>query len=328
MRILFMGTPQFGARILQGLIDSPHSVVAVVTQPDRPVGRKQQLTPSPVKALAEAAGIPVWQPEKISQGESLGALMALDCDIIVTAAYGQFVPTRLLKQPRYGAINVHASLLPKYRGGAPIHYALWQGEEATGISIIEMVKAMDAGDILLQRSLPILSTDDTGTLFEKLADLGADTLLAALTLIQAGQVDRQPQDPARVTFAPTITRAQEQIDWTQRADQIDRHVRAFRPFPSTYTYYHDQRVKIWVGHELTSDEAARAGLGTEEGPMTAKPGRVVAVANDALVVAAGSRTFYAITQWQPSGKKRMTVKDYLNGVDRDQLIGTGFTFKE
>lgn len=317
-KIIFMGTPEFAATILKGLIETAdYDIIAVVTQPDRPVGRKRLLTPSPVKQVAIDHYIDVYQPETIKGSNEAERLKQLGADLIVTAAYGQFVPTSLLDTPRFGAINVHASLLPKYRGGAPIHYAIWQGEEETGISLIYMTKKMDAGDILAQAQTSISPQDDTGVLFERLAIIGRDLLLDTLPAIFDKKIEAWPQNQAEVTFSPTISRDQEQINWQQTAQQIDWHIRAFRPFPSTYTYLEGQRVKIWSGQPVK-------GVSIKQ----VIPGTIVDVTDQAIIVEAGNNTQFAITEWQQSGKKRMPVADFLNGTSADQLIGKVFEWVE
>lgn len=310
MKIIFMGTPQFGAQILEELLQGPHDVIAVVTQPDRPKGRKRILTPSPVKELALAHDIPVYQPEKISGSPEAKALIDLESDLIVTAAYGQFVPTDVLNAPKKYAINVHASLLPKYRGGAPIHYAIWKGESETGISIIEMVKKMDAGDIFKQGSISIEKTDDVGILFEKLAVLGRQVLRDTLEDIEAGREQRYAQDPDLVTFSPNIAKEEEQIQWQQTAQEVDCHIRGFRPFPSTYTIHDGQRLKIWAGYPLEQPLHSGQSVGT-----------VVDSRPDGLVVQCGQGSGFVITQWQESGKKAMNLTDVFNGSPAESFVG-------
>ena len=200
-RIVFMGTPHFAAHVLEQLINHDFEVVLVVTQPDRPVGRKRILTPTPVKEVALAHHLEVFQPENIKEDEAMKRITSLEPDLIITAAYGQFLPQAMLQLPTLGAINVHASLLPKYRGGAPIHYALWNGDEETGITIMYMTKAMDAGDIISQRSIPIESSDDVGVLFEKLAILGGELLVDTLPDLFAGKVQPQVQNEAEVSLS-------------------------------------------------------------------------------------------------------------------------------
>ncbi len=317
-KIIFMGTPEFAKTVLEGLIeDTQYEIVAVVTQPDRPAGRKRVLTASPVKELALQHDIPVHQPEKLSGSETVQTLIDLDADLIVTAAYGQYVPTKLINAPEFKAINVHASLLPKYRGGAPIHYAIWNGDDETGISLIYMTKEMDAGDIIAQETTPISSTDDVGDLFERLAVMGCDLLLEQLPHIFAETIQPWSQDKDQVTFSPTISRAQEQLQWNQTAQEIDQHIRAFRPFPSTYTWLDGQRTKIIQGYPL--DQAST---------IDQLPGTIIEVTDDALIVQAGHDTAYCIKEWQPAGKKAMPIKAYLNGVDGEELIGQRFEVKE
>lgn len=316
-KIIFMGTPDFSVSVLKGLIDSQYDVVAVVTQPDRPVGRKRVLTAPPVKQLALTHGIQVYQPERISGSVELDQLINLEADLIVTAAYGQFIPTRLLEAPTFGAINVHASLLPKYRGGAPIHYAIWKGEQETGISIMYMVKKMDAGDVLAQTAIPIEKSDDVGSMFEKLAILGRDLLLETLPELFANKLVAIPQNEEAVTFSPTISKEEEQLNWSETAIEIDRHVRGFRPFPSTYTWFDNQRVKIWQGQAVDFNSS------TEE----VEPGRIVAVEDDCLIVQCGGGTFYAISEWQESGKKSMSIQTFLKGNSADNLLGKRFEVK-
>ena len=212
-KLIFMGTPQFSVPILEALVAQAYDVVAVVTQPDRPVGRKRVITPTPVKEAAIRLGLPVFQPEKISGSPEMAEIMALEADIIVTAAFGQFLPEALLKAPKKGAINVHASLLPKYRGGAPVHFAIMAGEKETGVTIMEMIKKMDAGGIYAQKSLPITKKDDVGIMFDKLSLLGRDLLLETLPKILSGELQPVPQEEQLATFSPNITREQEVIDW-------------------------------------------------------------------------------------------------------------------
>lgn len=315
-KIIFMGTPAFAAEILKGLIlQSPYEVVAVVTQPDRPIGRKRILTPPPVKELALAYNIPVYQPEKLGKSEELEILINLEADLIITAAYGQFVPTRLIQSKPYSAINVHASLLPKYRGGAPIHYAIWKGDQETGISIIYMTKQMDAGDVLAIRPCPIEPTDNVGILFEKLTILGRELLLDTLVRLFNHEIVAMKQNEEDVVYSPTITREQEQLNWQQTAQEIDCHVRAFTPFPTTYTYLDGERVKIWLGHPIEM-----------EGLTLTAPGTIVAVKRKQLIVECGQGSYYAIKEWQLSGKKRSTIEDYMKGNDANLLVGQQFEF--
>jgi len=305
-KVIFMGTPEFSVPILQALIDEETvEVIAVVTQPDRKVGRKQILTPSPVKELAETYEIPVLQPEKLSGSEEMHEVLDLAPDLLVTAAYGQFVPTKLLKAPTYGAINVHASLLPKYRGAAPIHYAILKGEEKTGVTIMYMEKVMDAGNIISQREIPITDADDTGTLFEKLSLLGRDLLMDTLPAIFAGENESIVQNEAEVSFSPMISKEQEKIDWDQTAREIFNQVRALRPAPGAYTLLEGERFKIWDTEVVTET--------TDK-----EPGTVVQRDKEDLYVACGAGTVLSLKEVQPAGKKRLNVVNYLAGADLEE----------
>ncbi|MFC6201648.1 methionyl-tRNA formyltransferase [Lactiplantibacillus nangangensis] len=299
--IVFMGTPQFAAPILASLIDEKYDVLAVVTQPDRKVGRKHVLTASPVKQVALAHDILVLQPEKISGSPEMQKVIDLQPDLIVTAAFGQFLPTKLLKAAQIGAINVHGSLLPKYRGGAPVQYSIMNGEAETGITIIYMVKKMDAGDMLAQQAIPITAKDDTGTMFEKLSVVGRDLLLATLPKLIAGELTATPQPEDQVTFAPTIKPEEEQLDFDQTAAQIDDQVRGLRPAPIAYAIMDGKRTKFWDVTPLTET-------------VSQAPGQVVRKTKHELVLAAGNQTALAINELQPAGKPKMTITDFLNGA--------------
>src|SRR5690625_1141074 len=234
-RIVFMGTPDFAVPILEQLLQTKYEIGLVVTQPDRPVGRRRTLTPPPVKITAKKHNIPVFQPEKLS--DNFEEIMKYHPDVIITAAYGQFLPKELLELPKYGCINVHASLLPKLRGGAPIHYALLQGETATGITIMYMAEKLDAGDIITQEKIPILQTDHVGTLHDTLSIVGAKTLLATLPAIFNRTNKRIKQNDEEATFAPNITREQEKIDWHQTNEEVYNQIRGLHPWPVAYTQY-------------------------------------------------------------------------------------------
>ena len=308
--IVFMGTPQFAAPILASLIEKPeYDVQAVVTQPDRKVGRKHVLTASPVKQVAVEHEIPVLQPEKISGSPEIQQVIDLQPDLIVTAAFGQFLPTKLLKAAQIGAVNVHGSLLPKYRGGAPVQYAIMNGERETGITIIYMVKKMDAGDMLAQQALPIEANDDTGTMFAKLSDVGRNLLLATLPKLIAGEITATPQDEDQVTFSPTIKPEQEMVDFfSQTAAQIDCQVRAMRPAPIAYTILDGQRTKLWDVTPLTETVEQAAG-------------QVVRKTKHELVIAAADHTALALNTIQPAGKPKRSITDFLNGATDKFTIG-------
>ncbi|MCU7357548.1 MULTISPECIES: methionyl-tRNA formyltransferase [Enterococcus] len=307
-KIVFMGTPAFSVPILEGLLESGYEVQAVVTQPDRPVGRKHVITPPPVKVAALKHDLLVLQPEKISGSTEMDKIASLAPDLIVTAAFGQFLPEKLLQIPRLGAINVHASLLPKYRGGAPVHYAIMNGEDKTGVTIMEMIKKMDAGAIYSQAEIPITKTDDVGTMFEKLSALGKDLLLNTLPELIQGTLEKTPQNEAQVTFSPNITREQEAIDWQKTADEIDNQVRGMRPWPIAFTTYRGVRWKIWDVTPLaeTTDAA---------------PGTIIKKDKSELFVACGKNTTLALKELQPAGKGKQDVQAFLNGVGQNVVQG-------
>ena len=297
-----MGTPAFSVPILQALIDNQSlEVIAVVSQPDRKVGRKQIITPPPVKQLATEHAIPVYQPEKLSGSEEMAAILALEPDLIITAAYGQYVPTKLLNAPTHRSINVHASLLPKFRGAAPIHYAVLTGEKKTGVTIMYMEKEMDAGDIISQREIDIADEDDTGTLFEKLSLIGRDLLMDTLPAIFAGENASIKQNADEVSFSPMISKEQEKINWEKTALEIFNHVRALRPAPGAYTLLNEERFKIW-DTKVIEEETKLA------------PGTIIAADNKHLQVACGEGTVLSLIEVQPSGKKRMPVSNFLAGT--------------
>jgi len=309
-KIVFMGTPDFSVPILRMLHEEGYEIAAVVTQPDRPVGRKRVLTPPPVKEEAVRLGLKVLQPEKLRGSEELEEILRINPDLIITAAFGQILPKELLEAPKLGCINVHASLLPKYRGGAPIHQAVIDGEEKTGVTIMYMAEKLDAGDIISQREIPIEETDHTGILFEKLSLLGRDLLKDILPDIIAGTNDRIPQDESKATFAHNITREQERINWSKSAREIYNQVRGLHPWPVAYTTFHGENVKIWW---------AKVGDSKAEG----QPGEVVKIGKDHFEVATGEGTL-AILELQPAGKKRMSAEDYLRGVGSKLQIGDLF----
>ena len=299
--IVFMGTPEFAVPILQSLIDNPeYDVQAVLTQPDHHIGRKRTLHQSPVKELAEQYNIEVLQPAKLSKSPEMEKIISLQPDLMITAAYGQFLPTKLLAVAKIAAINVHGSLLPKYRGGAPIQYSIINGDKETGVSIMYMVKKMDAGDIISQRSIPIEDTDDSGTMFKKLSLLGRDLLLETLPKLISGDVNPVAQDPDKVVFSPNITSEQEQIDFRLPARLIDAKVRGLRPAPLGNMVIDGLRTKIYDVTPL-------------EEKTDLEPGKVVRVTKHQLVIAAGDRTTYQINKLKPAGKKAMDITSYLNG---------------
>ncbi|MFR6666368.1 MAG: methionyl-tRNA formyltransferase, partial [Thomasclavelia spiroformis] len=245
VKILFMGTASFSSCVLEKLLETNYNVIAVVTQPDRLVGRKKILTMPEVKEIALKHDIPVYQPQKIKNDYQ--DLLDLKPDLVITAAYGQMIPEAILNLPKLGCINVHASLLPKYRGGAPVHYAIINGEEVTGVTIMYMVKKMDAGNIISQEEVKIAPDETTGELYDRLSNVGAKLLIETLPSIIGKTNDSIEQDENLVTYAPVISHEQEKIDFNQSAKQVYNHVRGLNPWPGAYTVYQDKVVKIWAG---------------------------------------------------------------------------------
>lgn len=307
-KIIFMGTPDFSATVLQGIMETKrYEVLAVVTQPDRAVGRKRQLQMTPVKQVALQHSLPVYQPEKLSASQELEDLISLGADGIVTAAFGQFLPSKLINSVDF-AVNVHASLLPKYRGGAPIHYALINGDAQTGVTIMEMVKDMDAGDMIASASLVIEESDNVGTLFDKLAILGRDLLLDTLPDYIEGNILPQPQDQNQVTFSPNIRPEEELLDWTKSAQAIFNQIRGMYPWPVAHTYWQGERFKI---------QEARVVRGEGE------PGQVILRTKKELHIACGEGAI-SLQQVQPAGKPKMAIGDFLNGAGRELELGEQF----
>lgn len=304
-KIIFMGTPDFSTKVLEMLI-AEHDVIAVVTQPDRPVGRKKVMTPPPVKKVALEHNIDVYQPEKLKGSEELEELLTLDADLIVTAAFGQLLPESLLNAPRLGAINVHASLLPKYRGGAPIHQAIIDGEEKTGITIMYMVKKLDARNIISQKAINIEEDDNVGTMHDKLSFLGADLLKDTLPSIVNETNDSIPQDDSEATFASNISREDERINWNQSAQDIHNHIRGLSPWPVAYTTMDDKNLKLYSSHIISGKNG--------------NPGKIIETTKKAIIIGTGSNDAIALTDMQLAGKKRMLVANYLSGV-QESLVG-------
>ncbi|BFK23597.1 methionyl-tRNA formyltransferase [Massilimicrobiota timonensis] len=302
-RIVFMGTASFSLAVLKMLIEEDYNIVGVVTQPDRYVGRKKVLTMPDVKVEALKYDIPVIQPARIK--EDYQAIVDLKPDLIITAAYGQIVPQAVLDIPRLGCINVHASLLPLYRGGAPVHQAIIDGQEKTGVTIMYMVKKMDAGDMIAQKETPILEEDTVGILYDRLSDLGAELLKETLPDILKGTNQRIPQDENLVTYAPTLSREDERLDWNMSARQVYNKVRGTNPWPGSYTTYQGKTVKIWAGQVHQCENAMKHHAHQDNGT-------IVKIFKDAIGVKVNDGV-YLITELQLEGKKRMSVKDYLNG---------------
>ncbi|MCB6406960.1 MULTISPECIES: methionyl-tRNA formyltransferase [Streptococcus] len=307
-KLIFMGTPDFSATVLKGLLESgQYEILAVVTQPDRAVGRKKEIRMTPVKEVALSYELPIYQPEKLSGSPEMEAIMNLGADGIVTAAFGQFLPSKLLDSMDF-AVNVHASLLPKHRGGAPIHYALIQGDEEAGVTIMEMVKEMDAGDMISRRSIPITDEDNVGTLFEKLAIVGRDLLLDTLPAYLAGDIQPEAQDPSQVTFSPNIRPEEERLDWTKTNRQLFNQIRGMNPWPVAHTLWQGGRFKIYEAELADGD---------------GQPGEILEIGKRQLLVATGEGAL-SLKTVQPAGKPKMTISDFLNGAGRNLAVGDKF----
>jgi len=315
MKIVFMGTPEFSVRILERL-HTEYGVNLVVTQPDKQVGRKKVVTYSPVKEKAVELGIEVFQPRSIRN--EFQRILDIQPDIIITAAYGQIIPNEVLDYPRLGAINVHGSLLPLLRGGAPIQRAIKRLHNTTGITIMYMAEKMDSGDIISQKSIPILPADTSGTLFEKLSYLGEELLLETLPSIIDGSNDRVPQDLNLVTYAFNLKRDEEKIDWDLSVKQIDAHLRAFSPEPGLYTEIDGKQLKVFA-LEMHQCKNFEKHHGNDEN------GTIVKIFDDAIGVKC-SNGVIKLKEVQLSGKKRQDVKTFLNGAGRN-LISTLKKFK-
>ena len=300
MRLVFMGTPDFAVASLEALLQSDDSVVGVVTQPDRPKGRGQVLTPSPVKLLAQRAKIPLLQPLKMKDPEFLQTLAGWKPDLIAVTAFGRILPPAILSLPPRGCINVHGSLLPKYRGAGPIQWAIINGETETGITTMLMDEGMDTGAMLLQEAIPIAADDTAGTLSPRLAELGGRLLVQTIAQVKTGTLVPRPQDSSQTTLAPLLSKEDGVIDWTLPAIALANRVRGLSPWPGAYTAVAGgDRWTIWRALALP-------------GPTTKPPGVVVAVTNEAIHVATGEGVL-ALLELQPANSRRMAVSQYLAG---------------
>ncbi len=299
MRILFMGTPDFAVASLKRLVEDGHDVCGVFTQPDKPKNRGMKMTFSPVKEYALSQNLTVYQPLKMRDGEAMGIVQQLQPELIVVAAYGRILPEEILKAPRYGSINVHSSLLPSYRGAAPINWAILDGLDATGVTIMYMAKELDAGDIIHTVETPIDINETALELTLRLADLGAQALAETVDMLAAGTAVRTPQDHSKHTYAPMLSKALSPIDWNKNARQIHDQVRGLIPWPCASTVVGGKNVKVF-----------KTEFGTE---TAALPGTVVSAGKQGIEIACGDGRTLRITQLQAEGGKRMAAADYLRG---------------
>jgi methionyl-tRNA formyltransferase len=322
VRIVFFGTPDFAVPSLEVLIASPHEVVAVVTQPDRPRGRGQQVSASPIKSRAEAAGLPVLQPDRLKDPSFLDPLRALASDLGVVAAYGRILPQVLLDLPRLGMVNVHASLLPRHRGASPIARAILDGDARTGVTIMRVVQALDAGPMLAVRETAIQPDETAEALEARLATLGAVLLAEMLEPLARGTQIETAQDEALATYAPRIVKPDGLIEWDQRALAVHNRVRALVPWPHAYTFLDGQRLVLHETHPYDSIDAARLATGGE-GSALVQPGVVLASARGVLLVGAAEGTVLEIRRLQQEGRRVLTAREFLAG--HPLAPGTGFS---
>nr|WP_240346870.1 methionyl-tRNA formyltransferase [Pectobacterium brasiliense] len=298
LRIIFAGTPDFAARHLDALLSSGHEVVGVFTQPDRPAGRGNKLTPSPVKILAEQHSIPVFQPKSLRPEENQAMVQALNADVMVVVAYGLILPQPVLSMPRLGCINVHGSLLPLWRGAAPIQRALWAGDSETGVTIMQMDVGLDTGAMLHKISCPILPQDTSATLYDKLAELGPRGLLETLEQLADGSAVAETQNDALATYAEKLSKEEARLNWQLSAEQLERCIRAFNPWPVSYFIVDEQPVKVWKAEVIAKAHGSQPGTILQSD----KQGIQVATADGIL----------NIQELQPAGKKVMAAQDLLN----------------
>ena len=297
MKIIFMGTPDFAAASLEALIDSRHEIQAVVTQPDKPKGRKGELTPSPVKVVAEEKGIKVYQPLKVRDEEFVKTLRAYNPDVIVVVAFGQIIPLSILQMPKFGCVNIHGSLLPKYRGAAPIQWAVLDGEKETGITTILMDEGIDTGDILLKKTIKIDTDETSGSLFDKLMALGAETILETLDELEKGNLTPTKQGESPTAYAKMLTKAMGLIDFTKSAKELDCFVRGMDPWPSAYTLLSGKTLKLWKVRVVEGG---------------GKAGSVIEIGKESFTVACGEGAI-EVLEVQLEGQKRMSAGDFLKG---------------
>ena len=296
MRIVFMGTPDFAAAILQKLIDSGRNVVGVFSQPDKPVGRKQIITPTATKVIAMEHNIPVFQPAKLRDGEALKIMQELKPDLTVVAAYGKILPKDILDVPPLGNVNVHGSLLPKYRGSAPIQWSVINGDKVTGITTMYMAEGMDTGDMIMKFELPIGEDETAGELFDRMAELGAESIEKTLELFDKGEVKGEPQNEEEATYAPMLKKEMGEIDFGKTAEEIHNLVRGLNPWPMAYTFFDGKSIKV---HEAKEAE----GFSGEEGTLLDEKRFIVGTKNGAV----------ELITVQPEGKNKMSGADFIRG---------------
>ena len=298
LRIIFAGTPDFAARHLDALLSSGHKVVGVFTQPDRPAGRGKKLMPSPVKVLGEEHGLPIFQPASLRPQENQQLVADLNADVMVVVAYGLILPKAVLDMPRLGCVNVHGSLLPRWRGAAPIQRSLWAGDAETGVTIMKMDVGLDTGDMLFKLACPITNEDTSATLYDKLADLGPQGLIETLQQLADNTATPEVQDEALVTYAEKLSKEEAQLNWSLSAAQLERCIRAFNPWPMSWMMIDDQPVKVWKASVI-------------DGDTSEEPGTIIEVSKQGIQVAT-AKGILNLESLQPAGKKAMSAQDLLN----------------
>ena len=309
MKVVYMGTPDFAVGALESIREAGHDVVLVVTQPDKPKGRGKEMQMTPVKKCAIAHDIPVFQPVKIKEREAVEYLKTFEADIFVVAAFGQILSSEILHMPKYGCVNIHASLLPMYRGAAPIQAVILNKEKETGVTIMQMDEGLDTGDMLMKESIPI-AADETGeSLHDKLSELGAEMIVKALVAIEEGSLTPVPQGDGKTCYASMLKKELGHIDWNKSADDIEHLVRGLYPWPGTFTFLNGKMMKI-------------CAVALSDCPVSGKPGELCEVTKDSLIVNTGEGTL-EIKELQPEGKKRMTVHDFLLGNKLEKGIYFG-----
>ncbi|MFC0180691.1 methionyl-tRNA formyltransferase [Thorsellia kenyensis] len=321
-RIIFAGTPEFAKSHLAALIDVGLTVVGVFTQPDRPAGRGKKLTASPVKELALETGIPVFQPASLKDEESQSLVASLNADIMIVVAYGIILPKAVLDMPKFGCWNVHGSLLPRWRGAAPIQRAIWAGDSQTGITIMQMDEGLDTGDMLFKESLPILATDTSATLYDKLADIGPNTLLAALEKLVEGTISPVVQEKSLITYAKKLSKEEAKLDWQLTAVELERCIRAFNPWPMSFFTIEDLVIKVFEGHVFDVDSISDFSS-WHKTIDNYPPGTLLHADKSGLYFQTQSGVLQ-ITKLQPAGSKPMSVSDFLNA--RKSLFSIGQRF--
>ncbi len=300
LRLIFMGTPQFAVPILEALIKSGEEILAVVTQPDKPAGRGKKLTPPPVKVLAEKHGLPVLQPSKIKDPAFLAKLKEASPDVIVVAAYGKILPKEVLEIPKFGCINVHASLLPKFRGAAPINWAIIAGEKETGVTIMQMDEGMDTGDILLMEKIPIEEGETAGTLHDKLSSLGAKLIVKALNLLKEGKLTPRKQPEEGVSYAPMLKKEDGLLDFSRPATELANLIRGLDPWPTAYAYFRGKLIKFFHPR-------------AEKGPSQGEPGEILGLDEEGFLLIGTGEGVLGVKEVQLEGKKRISAEEFVRG---------------